>query len=68
MSTHFRLRWSKRGGHVHVRMFSAPSPYVTHGKCGDLVFQEDEWVSFQLCLRNNADDTVDIVHEDEPLV
>lgn len=41
--THFNLRWQKRGGHVHVRVFSAPTEHATHGKNGDLVFREQEW-------------------------
>lgn len=44
--THFRLRWKKRGAHVHVRVYSARLEHQTHGKNGDLVFREDEWRDF----------------------
>lgn len=45
MRTKFRFRWKLMGGHVHVRLFAGKSE--TGGKCGDLVFREDEWEDFK---------------------
>lgn len=37
--------WKKLGGHVHVRVF------MNRGKCGNLVFREEEWEYFtNYCL------------------
>ena len=45
-----RLRYEKRGGHIHCRLFTAPAEEQTFAKCGELVFDEREWpeVSRQL--------------------
>jgi hypothetical protein len=61
--THFRLRWEKRGGHVHMRVFSAERAGATHGKNGDLVFREAEWESFLRCFQDCGTDTVAIKAE-----
>jgi hypothetical protein len=60
---HFRFRWKKRGGHVHVRMFSADRAEVTHAKCGDLCFREEEWRVFRDCLHDFGDVEIEIVSE-----
>jgi hypothetical protein len=62
--THFRVRWKKLGGHVHVRVFTAGRPALTHGKNGDLVFREDEWEAFLRCFQDRGDDTITILPED----
>lgn len=38
-----RLRYEKRGGHVHVRLFTARAPGLTFANCGELCFDEQEW-------------------------
>lgn len=42
MNYTFRVRYEQRGSHVHCRVFSGPKG-STLGKCGDLVFREEEW-------------------------
>ncbi len=61
--THFTLYYEKRGGHVHVRMFSAPRDNATHGKNGDLCFRESEWESFLRCFNDHGDDKTLILPE-----
>lgn len=38
-----RVRYERKGGHVHCRLFTAPHAQHTFGKAGDLVFNEVEW-------------------------
>lgn len=38
-----RIRWQKQGGHVHCRVFTAPTVVHTFAKVGELVFDEKEW-------------------------
>jgi hypothetical protein len=38
-----RIRWGKRGGHFHCRVFTAPGPDRTFANCGTIVFDEREW-------------------------
>ena len=66
--THFRLRWRKLGGHIHVRVFSSEfGADTTHGKNGDLVFREQEWQDLVVLLGRGAmgdkESTVDLIHE-----
>ncbi len=42
----FRLYWRHLGGHVHCRLFAGPQEGAL-GKCGDLVFREDEFELFK---------------------
>lgn len=42
----FRMKYEKLGGHVHVAVFAGKGTR-TLGKCGDLVFREEEWEEFQ---------------------
>jgi hypothetical protein len=68
--THIRSRHEQKGGHIHVRVFSGPDE--SHlGKCGDLVFREDEWRDFEVMLRQGARFTTDstvlsVIPEGEP--
>jgi len=39
----FRYRYTKRGGHYHIRMFSAMSPEHTFAKLGELVLDEKDF-------------------------
>ena len=41
----FRLRYEVIGGHTHVRFFAGKSS-SSLGKCGDLVFRNEEWQEF----------------------
>lgn len=41
--TVIRVRWEKRGGHVHCRLFTARAVNQTFANCGDLVFSVEEW-------------------------
>lgn len=49
--SHFRLRWKKLGGHVHVSVWAGTSQVTTHGKNGDLIFTEQEWDDFVVLLQ-----------------
>lgn len=42
----FRVRYEKRGGHIHCRVFSAENPSGTFAKLGELVMDERDWQSF----------------------
>jgi hypothetical protein len=52
--THFRLRWARLGGHVHVGVWSGTEREMTHGCNGRLVFRPDEWEDFVELLRQTA--------------
>ena len=52
--THFRLRWRKLGGHVHVNVWSGTDRETTHGRNGELVFRENEWDDFVALCRDAA--------------
>lgn len=41
--TIIRIRYVKRGGHYHCRLFTAPGKGLTFALCGTLVFDEREW-------------------------
>ena len=43
----FRIRYQKRGGHIHCRVFSASNPSGTFAKLGDLTMDEQDWDSFR---------------------
>lgn len=43
MSYLFRMRYRVEGGHTHVRVFAGKGSFSL-GKCGDLVFRNEEWV------------------------
>lgn len=45
------LRAELRGAHWHVGVWSATRPGQTRGKCGELVFREEEWPAFRDALR-----------------
>lgn len=42
----FRTRAEKRGGHWHVRVFSAKRADLTFAKLGDLVMDEADYARF----------------------
>jgi hypothetical protein len=41
----FRFRYEVLGGHTHVRLFAGRGT-LSLGKCGDLVFRNEEWHAF----------------------
>lgn len=55
-----RLRFVKKGGHIHIRVFAGPHEWAL-GKCGDLVMRPEEWDEFRLSLK----DRVSVKHESE---
>lgn len=64
----FRFRYKIAGGHVHVRVFAGTGD--TLGKCGDLVFREEEWLVFSntLAFASGWDagfTTIEIVEDDQ---
>ena len=42
----YRFRFKVQGGHTHVRVFAGKEP-GSPGKCGDLVFRNEEWNEFR---------------------
>lgn len=46
----FRIRHEKRGGHVHMRVFSARSPNMTYAKLGDLCCSQEEFEDLQRAM------------------
>jgi hypothetical protein len=41
----FRFRTSVKGAHTHVSLFAGKGT-LSLGKCGDLVFRNEEWAAF----------------------
>jgi len=62
--THFRLRWRKRGEHIHVRMFSASHERDTFANNGLMVLHESEWESFLRCFNDHGADKITVLPED----
>ncbi len=48
--THFRLRYEQVGGHVHCRLFAGKKRELTHAKCGDLTFTEQDFADLRLLV------------------
>jgi hypothetical protein len=42
--TYIRIRYEKKGGHFHCRLFTSQNSQGTYAKCGDLVFDEHEFI------------------------
>lgn len=62
--THFRFRWIKLGGHIHVRVWTAPGRELTHSNNGHLTFREEEWDDFVRLVGGFAPlAAIEIVHE-----
>jgi hypothetical protein len=49
--TVMRVRFEKRGGHYHCRVFTAKRIGLTFAKNGDLVFDEAEWPDIPLLMQ-----------------
>jgi len=57
----FRLRYKILGGHTHIRVFAGQGE-ASLGKCGDLVFRNEEWELFKQSLKG----PVQIMPEEAP--
>lgn len=42
--TYIRIRYKKAGGHFHCRVFTTQTQNGTYAKCGELVFDEREFL------------------------
>ncbi len=62
MSTLFRFRYKKQGGHTHVRLFAGKGS-LSLGLCGSLVFRNEEWEDFVGMI--SLEDNIEIKEEDE---
>lgn len=49
-----KVRWEKLGGHYHCAVFTGKGMNMTFAKCGDLVFDEQEWPEIRDTLFGNA--------------
>lgn len=69
ISTVFRIRHVKLGGHVHMRVFSARSPNMTYAKLGVLCCSEEEFKDLQYAMSGvefvDERDLADMVSEHE---
>ena len=54
----FRIYWERLGGHTHTRWCSGGNPNGVMGKCGDLVFVNDEWDALRKLLQHS---TVEVI-------
>jgi hypothetical protein len=48
--TVFRLRYKEHGAHTHVRVFAGEVKHLSFGKCGELVFRNEEWSDLKYLL------------------
>lgn len=64
--TKFRLRYVERGGHTHVRVFAGEAGTGrTLGKCGDLVFRNEEWKDLRDELVMSGVKNVELVEDEK---
>lgn len=49
-----RLRYKVLGGHTHVRVFCSLGTSDTLGKCGDLVFRNEEWALVEPMMKQSG--------------
>lgn len=47
---HFKVRWQKRGGHVHADMFVANHPAQTFQNMGELVMSKDDFKALRAAM------------------
>ena len=52
----FKFKHEKKGGHVHIHVFSAPRKDLTFALLGRLIMSEHEWHTFELLLGNGIPD------------
>ncbi len=48
----FKIRWEKRGAHIHAAVFVANHPRQTFASCGSLVMPEDDFRAFRREMPN----------------
>ena len=61
----FRLRYKVLGGHTHVRFFAGKGS-LSLGKCGDLVFRNEEWDAFiQELNRRPPGGSIEVLPEED---
>lgn len=46
----YRVRYARKGGHVHCRVFSKPRNQATWANCGTLVVAAEELHSFEIAF------------------
>jgi len=64
----FRVRFQRRGNHIHARIFSCPTRVGTFAQLGELTLDDRDWASFRLQIGFgwqfvNEDDPDEIVEE-----
>jgi hypothetical protein len=64
MSSAFRFYAVKAGGHVHVNLWAGKAG-SSLGKCGKLVFRDEEWTDFVKVLQGRKSSLIEIILGDE---
>lgn len=59
--TYIRIRFKKLGGHFHCRVFTSQNADGTFASCGELVFDEREFIEVQDKLSR-----CEWIYEEEP--
>ena len=57
----FRMYYKERGGHTGVRVYAGTHEGAL-GKCGDLVFRNEEWAEFMALPQAPG---IEFINEDE---
>ena len=57
--SHFRIRYTERGGHTHMAVFAGRHSLVTHGKCGDLCMTNEEFAEFKAKTKQDGIEFID---------
>jgi len=60
---HLRIYYTKQGGHIHCRVYSAKAKNFTHAKNGTLVFTEEEWPAIYEALNGIAEVLPEVADE-----
>ena len=50
----FRIYYEVLGGHTHTRWYSGGNPNGMMGKCGDLIFVNDEFDALRALLHHST--------------
>jgi len=62
--TLFRFKFKEEGAHTHVRVFAGKGT-LSLGKCGDLVFRNEEWADFLAELdRRPPGGTIEVIPDE----
>ena len=65
MSTHFRIWYERKGGHMHLAVFAGKARQFTHGTCGALCMTCEEFDDFYALLKSAEVEFVDRAQERE---